>query len=102
VLEAQVKLSFIPADLHLTTEQDGQFTVSLQGTEVLRTTSSKKALSKFNEFKRELEVKFPTQDLSAEEKAKMLHHAIADWLVKHNSMKPEQKKSTARSTRTFG
>ncbi len=97
-----MKLSFIPADLHLVTEQDGEFKVTLQGAEILRSRSSKKALSKFHELKKQLEPNFPTHDLSAEEKAEILQRLITDGLVKHNSLKPEQKKSAARGTRTFG
>ena|ERR1022692_3227986 len=98
-----VKLSFIPADLHLDTEANGQFKVTLQGTEIFRSTSSTKALKKFNEVKNELEEKFPTHDFSsAEEKQELLQRSIADSLVKHNSLRPEKKKSAARGTRTFG
>jgi hypothetical protein len=97
-----VKLSFIPGELHLDTERDGQFTVTLQGTEILRSRSSTKALKKFNELKKELENKFPAQgDLSAEEQRELLQRALSDDLVKDNSVR-ERKKSTARSTRTFG
>ncbi|HYL63751.1 MAG TPA: hypothetical protein VE077_14120 [Candidatus Methylomirabilis sp.] len=97
-----VKLSFIPADLHLDADQDGQFKVTLQGTEIFRSSSSTKALKKFNEVRKELEEKFPTHDLSVEEKSELLQRSIMDSLVKHNSLKPEEKKSAARSTRTFG
>ena len=97
-----MKLSFVPADLHLSTEQDGQFKVTLQGTEIFRSSFSTKALRKFNEVKKELEEKFPTHDLSVEEKKELLQRSISDSLVKHNSLKPEKKKSAARSTRTFG
>ena len=37
-----VKLSFIPADLHLSTESDGQFVVTLKGTEIFRSLSMPK------------------------------------------------------------
>ncbi|SRR6266571_3348749 len=97
-----VKLSFIPADLHLSTDVGGQFKVTFQGTEIFRTSSSTKALKKFNEVKKELEEKFPKHDLSDEEKRELLQRSISDSLVKHNSLKPEKKKSAARSTRTFG
>ena len=97
-----MKLSFIPADLHLNADPDGQFIVTLRGTEVIRSRSSKKALSKFNELKKELEGNFPTHELSPEETAELMQKSITDGMVKHNSMKPEQKKSAARGTRTFG
>lgn len=97
-----MKLSFIPADLHLSTDLDGRFKVTLQGTEVHRSSSSAKALKKFNDIKKELEEKFPTHGLSAEEKKELLQRALGDHLVKHNSLKPEKKKSAARGTRTYG
>jgi hypothetical protein len=97
-----VKLSFIPADLHLSTAEDGQFIVTLQGAEVFRSPHRKKALREFNSIKEALEEKFPKHDLSPEDRAQLLRQFIADGLVKHNSLKPEQKKNAARSTRTFG
>jgi hypothetical protein len=97
-----VKLSFIPAELHLNTEPDGQFKVTLQGTEIFRSRSSAKALKKFNELKKELENDFPAHnESSVEEKRELLQRALGDDLVKDNSVR-ERKKSTARSTRTFG
>lgn len=96
-----MKLSFIPAELHLNTEPDGQFKVTLQGTEIFRSSSGTKALKKFNEVKKELEERFPTHELSAEEKRQILLRALGDH-VKDNSVKPKRKKSSARNTRTFG
>ncbi len=97
-----VKLSFIPADLHLGKEPDGQFKVTLQGSEIFRSLSSAKALKKFNAVKRELEQKFPTRDLSDKEKRELLQQSVTDSLVKHNSLRPEKRRSAARGTRTFG
>jgi hypothetical protein len=97
-----MKLSFVPADLHLDTDADGQFQVTLQGTEIFRTSSSTKAVKKFNEVKKELDSKFPTHDLSDEEKKELLQRSISDSLVKHNSLKTGTKKSAAKGTRTFG
>ncbi len=68
----EVKLSFIPADLHLDAGADGQFKVTVQGREILRSPSSAKALKKFNAVKKELEQKFPTSDPSDEEKRALL------------------------------
>jgi hypothetical protein len=97
-----VKLSLIPADLHLDTEPDGQFKVTLQGTEIFRSRSISKVLKKFNELKKELQNKFPTHDeLSLEEKKESFQRALGDDLVKANSLRKKQK-STACSTRTFG
>jgi hypothetical protein len=96
-----VKLSFIPADLHLSDTEDGQFVVSIQGREVFRSPNRRKALAEFNTLRVDLEARFPAHDISPEERRELLQRFIADALVKHNSLRPEQKKSAARSTRTF-
>jgi len=97
-----VKLSFLPGDLHLNTKPDGQFVVILQGTEVFLSASRSKAITKFNEARKELEERFPVHDLSDEERKEMLRRAITEDLVPPNSVRPRKKKSTAKSTRTFG
>ena len=95
-----MKLSFLPADLHLRTEQDGKFSVTLQGSEILRSFSSKKAVAKFNELKKELEAQFPTHELSPKEKAEIMQRSIGNWIVKYNSLN-KIIKNRARP-RTFG
>lgn len=94
-----MKLSFIPADLHLVSD-DGEFKVTLEGTEVFRSSSSTKAVKKFREIKKGLEERFPAHDLSDEEKKELLQRAIGDALVQHNSVRPERK--AINRTRTFG
>jgi hypothetical protein len=87
-----MKLSFIPADLHLI-EKDGQFMVILQGNEVFRSPYLKK----------ELEEQFPSQKPSPDEVAELLRKSIADSLVGHNSWRPEERnRKKINSTRTFG
>jgi hypothetical protein len=95
-----VKLAFLPGALFLT-EEKGEFVVTLDSKEVLRTRSQKRAVAKFNELRKEMEQQFPNRDLSAEEKKALLQKEIADSLVGHNALRP-RKKSTAKSTRTFG
>lgn len=97
-----MKLSFIPADLHLDTTTDGTHRITLKGSEVFRCASGAKALRKFNEIKGQLQEEFPAHDLSNEEKKELLQKAIGDALVKHTSLKPEIKKNRAKGTRTFG
>lgn len=97
-----MKLSFIPAGLHLSDTEDGQFVVSIQGQEVFRSPNRRKALAEFNTLRADLEARFPAHDIAPEERRELLRRFIADALVKHNSLKPEPKKSAARSTRTFG
>ena len=85
------------------TEHDGEFIVTMRGKELFRSSQSKKAVKRFNELKKSVETQFPVHDLSPEEKAAILQRAIADGLIKHNSLKPDPgKKSAARGTRTFG
>ena len=96
-----MKLSFLPAELHLREEENRYFTVFLQGNEIFRGRSSKKAITLFNELKKKFEQQFPSHDLSPEEKAEILQRTIGDELVKHNSLKAEPRKKPARS-RTFG
>jgi hypothetical protein len=97
-----MKLSFLPADLHLI-NQDGEFVVTLKGNEVFRSPHSKKAVAKFNMLKKELEERFPSQKPSPEEIAELLQKSIADSLVGHNSWGPEERnRKKINSTRTFG
>ena len=95
-----MKLSFLPADLHLRTEQDGKFSVTLQGTEIFRSSFSKKALAKFNELKKELEAQFPTHELSPEAKAEIMQRSIGESIVKYDSLNRAIKKRA--HFRTFG
>lgn len=97
-----MRLSFIPADLHLT-EIDGEFVISLQGSEVFRSAHSKKAVAKFHLLKKELQDRFPSHKPPPEEIAELLRKSIADSLVGHNSWRPEERnRKKINSTRTFG
>jgi hypothetical protein len=97
-----VNLSFVPANLYLKEASDGTYIVSLDDKEILRTSSEKRAVTKFNQLRKQAELQFPTRELSAEEKAELLHQSIADSLIGHNSFKPQEKKKRPGSTRTFG
>ena len=94
-------LSFVPAELYLRKTDDGAFVVTMKSQEVFRTTSSKKALTKFNELRRQLEAQFPTREFTAEEKAELLQKHIAETIVGQNTHRP-RKKLKPGSTRTFG
>src|SRR5256885_14216670 len=97
-----MKLSFIPADLHLL-EEEGAFLTTLQGSEVFRSPNRKKALAKFNSIKGDLVEKFPSHKPSSEEISELLQKSIADSLVGHNSWRPEERnRKKVNSTRTFG
>jgi hypothetical protein len=97
-----MNLSFLPADLHLTKTQDGFYVVTLQGQELHRSRSDKKALAKYNKVRRELEAQFPAHEMSPEKKAELLNKYIGESLVAHNSLRPLEKKKKISSTRTFG
>lgn len=97
-----MNLSFLPGELQLTKTQNGEYLVTLQGEEILRTRAERKALSKFNELRRELESQFPSRELSSEEKSAALRRLIGDALVKHNGDRHHKKIIKKGSTRTFG
>lgn len=94
-------MSFIPGDLHLLTNENGEHVVTLAGSEVMRTRSQKKATERFKELRSEMEKKYPTCELTSEERAAMLQAAIAEAIIGTTTVR-KRKKSTARGTRTFG
>jgi len=98
-----MKLSFLPGDLHLTTERDGTYLVTMQGQELLRTPIEKKALGRFNELRKDLEMQFPARKLTAEEKRAALSKYLLDYKAAEvrASTKPP-KKEKIKGTRTFG
>ena len=95
-----MKLSFLPGELYLS-QDEGVFVITVNSTEVLRTRSQRRALDRFNELRREMEDKFPSRELTADEMREVLQRAIADSLVAPSSTR-KKKRSTARGTRTFG
>ncbi len=59
-------------------------------------------MSKYNELRSEMELRFPARALTADEKAELLLREIGDSLLGHNSLGGRKKKTTAGGTRTFG
>jgi hypothetical protein len=98
----QMNISFVPGDLHLTKMRDGNYVVTLQGEEILRTRIEKKALTKYNELRRDMEAQFPARDPSPEKKAELLQKYIGNVLVSHNGERHQKKRIKSGSTRTFG
>ena len=98
-----MRLSFLPGDLHLIREQDGSYLVTMQGEEILRTRIEKKALTRFNAVRNELETQFPARKLTPEEKRAALSKYLLDYKAAEvrASTKPP-KKDKVRGTRTFG
>jgi hypothetical protein len=98
-----MKLSFLPGDLHLTQDRDGTYLVTMRGDEVLRTKVEKKAITRFNALRRELEAQFPARELTPEEKGAALSRAVMDYkLVQVRASTKPPKKDKVRGTRTFG
>jgi hypothetical protein len=97
-----MKLSFLPADLHLSKTASGLFLVTMSGRELMSTRSQRAALAKFNALRAELEHEFPVRESSPEEKAELLQKEVNNSLVGHNSLGGRKKKTTASGTRTFG
>jgi hypothetical protein len=42
-----MKLAFFPGDLHLNSERNGDYVITMQGVEILRSRVEKKAVAKF-------------------------------------------------------
>ncbi|HXJ95734.1 MAG TPA: hypothetical protein VMT20_23075 [Terriglobia bacterium] len=97
-----MKLSFLPGKLFLDSADDGSLRLTLDGQEILHTRSERTALARFNALRRELEQRFPAQELSDEQKAEIFRQMMKDSLVQHNSLGGRKKKTTAGGTRTFG
>lgn len=96
-----MKLSFLPGGLALTDAQ-GEFVIHVQGKEILRTRSKKTALFKFNALRRSMEQQFPAKEVTPEEKRELLKGILNEELLADVGRRPPKKRSTARSTRTFG
>lgn len=94
-------MSFIPGDLHLLTDENGEHVLTLAGNEVMRTRSEKKAMARFKQLRTEMETKYPARELTPQERAAMFQAAIAEAIVGSSTVR-KRKKSTARGTRTFG
>ena len=97
-----MKLSFLPGDLHLNQEKNGEYVVSMAGSEIHRGRSEKQAVSRFKQLRKEMEAKYPARELTQEERQEMLRQAVGDALVGHNSLGGRKKKTSAGGTRTFG
>ena len=65
-------MSFIPGDLHLVREGNGEHVLTLGSSEIMRTRSEKKAIARFEGASNpEMEVKYPARELTPEERAAM-------------------------------
>jgi hypothetical protein len=98
--ELRVKLSFFPANLHLTRDSSGAYVVSVDDKTVARTKTEHAAVRKFQELRKAFEAKFPPSVPSTEDKRRAFLRELLDSQVEHNSFREPQKRP--RGTRTFG
>ena len=96
-----MKMSFLPGRLELVSEGK-VFVVSVDGNEVFSTQSRKIAMGRFNEIRREMEKRFPPTRPTAEDSKILLAQMMNDVAVDEALRRPPKKRSSARSSRTFG
>jgi hypothetical protein len=96
-----MKMSFLPGKLELKSK-DGMFALSVEGCEVLRTRSQRTAIENLNALRSEMEPRFPPKGPSAEDAKVLLERLMTDVRVDEALRRPPKKRSTARSSRTFG
>ena len=96
-----MKMSFLPGKLELISKE-GMFSPMVEGQEVYQTRSRRSAIQKFNEIRGEMELRFPPKGPSPEEAKVLLERLMTDVRVDETLRRPPRKRSTARSSRTFG
>ena len=96
-----MKMSFLPGKLELISKE-GMFSLLIEGQEVFQTRTRRSAIQKFNELRAEMELRFPPKGPSAEDAKHLLERLMADVRVDETLRRPPRKRSTARSSRTFG
>lgn len=98
-----MNLSFVPGQLRLDTDATGDHVITVAGEEVFRSRQDKKAISRYNEIRKEMEARFPARELTPEEKQKSLEKLVGEikYTAVRNSMKVP-KKDKIPKTRTFG
>lgn len=98
-----MRLSFLPGELLLIDTKDGEFVITIQGEEVFRSRFEKKAIKFFNDIRREMEEKYPSAELTSEQKREALQRLVNDRVftqVRNSMKKPKQDRIP--KTRTFG
>jgi hypothetical protein len=96
-----MKMSFLPGKLELISTE-GTFSLLIEGQEIFQTRSRRSAIQKFNEIRSEMESKFPPKGPSPEDAKILLERLMTDVRVDETLRRPPKKRSTARSSRTFG
>jgi hypothetical protein len=98
-----MQLNFIPGELKLEKQQDGDYVVTIKSEEVFRSKIEKKALAQYNKIRKDMEAQFPPHELTPEQKRKFLEKLIMD--MKYTQVRNESKvpkKDRIAKTRTFG
>lgn len=97
-----MKLVFFPGKLSLEQLPDGDYSLKLEGEEILNTKSEKKAIKHYNEIRKEMEEKYPPSVMSVDEiRIKFMNWVYSKLDVAQESKKPGRKYQPG-STNTFG
>jgi hypothetical protein len=96
-----MKLSYLPAELHLSTLPDGSFEVRLKGEAVFTTRSEKAAVKRFTQLRSDHGGDIPQAALTPSEKERLLKKEVGEALVDANHYEPQKLKKARRSSRTF-
>ncbi len=96
-----MKMSFLPAELHLYVDEQGYACVMLKGELVGKFRSQKQAIRKFNELRAALEREHPRREPTQEEKEEALTRTVGESLTRHNSLRNSGPRKRT-GTRTFG
>jgi hypothetical protein len=94
-------MSFLPGGLELF-EEAGEFVVTVKDEVVVRTRSQKAARQKFDTIRRSMEKEFPHRLPSDADVKAILASVLNDVAIAETLKRAPRKKSTARSSRTFG
>lgn len=96
-----MKLDFLPANLHLYTDERGFACSVFKGEVIGRFRSHKEGVRKFNELRLQLEKDYRGSELTEEERRAALLREIGDSLIRHNALRNSGPKKRT-GTRTFG
>lgn len=76
-----MKLSFLPGGLSLILE-NGSYIICVDGYEVFSSKTEKAALTKFHGIRREMESRYPSAELTKEQKQEALKRLIGDQVLR--------------------
>src|SRR5688572_25437518 len=85
-----MRLSFIPGGL-LLVKEGSRYIITIEGTDVFNTKREKAALKKFQAIRKDMEKKYPAQELTAEQKQEALKRLIGDSILR--AVRNEQRNS---------